>query len=922
MDKLFQFLIKSKLNNPDLFFKIFELYPLLRYKSPKYKARALAFFNKEQGNLNISPSNLTGSSDQNIIATTPEEKSNENIKNSSNQAEEIQKNKKTPHNNTFFSKLKIITIENYQIFLMLLPYISTILGITFHSFFKKQAESNFEFNDNSIATNKELKLIDNYFKTNQAVVVAGIQGIGKSAIITNYALENKYNYSIIWKINAENPITLQNDVKALTSFLNLQENYDENSSNFITNELNFMNQHVLLIFDKAECTNDIKKYIPDNQNIKVLIASRNFSWEVPVIHVSAFPKELSIRFLLEKLNKEDPESSEIKELVKLLEGWPIALNQCREYIYRNNLTVAQFLDLLKKKEILTTDGPLKATIDSIIGSFDENTKEVLKIIALCNSKKILEKMIEKMIDNEKVIDSKATLVNYSIIKSNNEYWNINRVVYQFISQEIDLETEKKIINYYLNYFTFNQNTIYSSKEEKKKIIDLIPHVETLVKRLNFNELNDFIILDNLISAYFNISINYNEGENSLNYLISKLRSNPIKKIDQNWVKIYKHIGDYFFLLGKYENALSQYKLIQQIIKNKNFYNDIELAKLYIKIGDCYNYLSNSNQSMSFYKKCENILINLIPLEYLNENSRFSYNNLSKNSKVLQKSSGILINNEFLITSHPDIYNSIILLGNCYKNQHNWNKALNLYEKIIELEIIAFPLNKSTIADLYNNIGECSLKLGLIRESIINYEKCKEIREEILPVNHIDLAMINNNIGDYFFSIKSFKEALIHYEKSKESIEKICPENHPQLSNIYNNLGLAHFQLGNSDNSLFYYEKCKNIREKIMSPNHYDIFSIYKNIACYYMGIGKIDDSLEYLLKCEKYLLDNGLNNAFIFNDIGNCYLTNGKIIEAKGYYDKAITVLKNNKSNKELELATIYNNKEYCEKILQKSKII
>ena len=74
-------------------------------------------------------------------------------------------------------------------------------------------------------------------------------------------------------------------------------------------------------------------------------------------------------------------------------------------------------------------------------------------------------------------------------------------------------------------------------------------------------------------------------------------------------------------------------------------------------------------------------------------------------------------------------------------------------------------------------------MGEYSKALEFYQKSLEINQNILPLNHLEFSIIYNNIGLSHAHIGDHWKALEFYEKSLEIQRKILPENHPNLATI-------------------------------------------------------------------------------------------------------------------------------------------
>jgi tetratricopeptide (TPR) repeat protein len=123
------------------------------------------------------------------------------------------------------------------------------------------------------------------------------------------------------------------------------------------------------------------------------------------------------------------------------------------------------------------------------------------------------------------------------------------------------------------------------------------------------------------------------------------------------------------------------------------------------------------------------------------------------------------------------------------------------------------------ATYYNNLGCIKDHQGDYKKAIEYYEKALEIEEKTLPPNHSSLATSYNNIGILYDNMVEYSKAFSFYEKDLEISQKSLPSNHPLLATSYNNIGILYDNVGKYSKALLYYERAQNTFQSSLSENH-------------------------------------------------------------------------------------------------------
>jgi len=234
------------------------------------------------------------------------------------------------------------------------------------------------------------------------------------------------------------------------------------------------------------------------------------------------------------------------------------------------------------------------------------------------------------------------------------------------------------------------------------------------------------------------------------------------------------------------------------------------------------------------------------------------------------------------------------LGVINKHRGEYSKALEYFEKSLEIYKKTLPANHPDLATSYNNIGSVYKSMGEYSKALEYYEKSLEIRKKTLPANHPSLAVSYNNIGGVYDSMGEYSKALEYYEKDLEISKKTLPANHPDLATSYNNIGLVYKSMGEYSKALEYYEKSLEIWKKTLPANHPSLATSYNNIGLVYKSMGEYTKALEYYEKdleiSKKTLPANHPDLAQSYNNIGWVYRNKTDYKKALDYYERALDI--------------------------------
>jgi tetratricopeptide (TPR) repeat protein len=234
------------------------------------------------------------------------------------------------------------------------------------------------------------------------------------------------------------------------------------------------------------------------------------------------------------------------------------------------------------------------------------------------------------------------------------------------------------------------------------------------------------------------------------------------------------------------------------------------------------------------------------------------------------------------------------LGNCERNFSNYGKALEYYEKCLEIRLKTLGGLHPSVASSYNDIGEVWHHKGEFDKALDYYEKCLAIRFKTIGRVHPDVAAMFNNIGMVWADKGVYDKALYYYEKSLVIFLKTLGSKHPDVATIYNNIGILWAKKDEYDNALDYCENSLAIRLKTLGDEHPDVAFSYNNIGSIWKRKGKFDKALEFyeksLVMSLKTVGDEHPGVASSYNNIGEVWHHKGKFDKALEFYEKSLVI--------------------------------
>lgn len=268
-------------------------------------------------------------------------------------------------------------------------------------------------------------------------------------------------------------------------------------------------------------------------------------------------------------------------------------------------------------------------------------------------------------------------------------------------------------------------------------------------------------------------------------------------------------------------------------------------------------------------------------------------NLSQGLKEIQKGIENIKDDNLNIQTLKSLY---LVKGLIHTQEGNFALALSELKRAFE-----FPIDKQNlqikiqlgISEVYLNTGETHLAEQMLHEA----EK-----SAVEHSNKYYLASIWNHVGSNFINRGDLDNALKYHTKAIELFSELNKED--GIADSYYNIGNIHYSKGEMDHAAKYYLKSLHIMESFDTKENETYIRSHVNlIASIYNKLGNINaDRGEFDLASDYYvqslklneILANPRNLGIVLNYLGKIQFDQGDNKNAIIYYNRALTLFKNN----------------------------
>ncbi|WP_264337581.1 tetratricopeptide repeat protein [Wolbachia endosymbiont (group B) of Dolichovespula media] len=704
----------------------------------------------------------------------------------------------------------------------------------------------------------------------QITSISGLGGIGKTELARQYVQEySKDCYdNVIW-INAESEIALVESFTRLAkNKLRIDikdENGKEKDIKALIEEVYefFSNSKSLFIFDDAEKSNYLNKFLPIHDSLPggngpyILITSRNREWErgIEVINLNELKSEEAIEFVKKGFSIEDESQNEkIKALVEKLQHFPLAIQQAISYIEDQRVTrkfdIDDYLKEYEKKakDLLNYEGfrgidnnyakttftTWKITTDKIAsnekhGNLALRILDVISYLAPDNISR--EFFLDLTGNNEEELRSAVRLlIKYSMVNGEQEQGvlSIHKLVQEVT--KIALEEEGKSEEVMKETFELLRASFpYGSDklEDYLKKRELLPHLEAFLSRID-----------------------------------SWLKKNPQdkEKIEKDYLEnLLILMSNGYLNLG---NPKRQKELLERtlpILKNHYGEDHFEVAITLVNLSISYIALGD-------YERAKELLERALP--------------------ILENYYG---------EDHFQVAIAKTNQGITYIALDDYGRAEELLER-------ALPILENHYGENHVEVAKILVNLSNIYRYFDDYQGAKELLERALPIlekhygeEHFEIGMILESLGTDYIALGDNQEAKEVLERALSILEKYHERDHVEVSKILVNLSIAYRGLGDTQGVKKLLERALPILEKHYGENHFEIAIALANLSNAYETLGDYEEAKDLLEKAlpvlENYYGAEHFKVGIMLEDLGMYYLMLGDSEEAKEVLERALSIL-------------------------------
>jgi tetratricopeptide (TPR) repeat protein/DNA-binding XRE family transcriptional regulator len=597
----------------------------------------------------------------------------------------------------------------------------------------------------------------------QSSALHGLGGVGKTQIALEYAYRHALDYSAVFWIEAEKDEQIVASLLRIAETLQLPGQNEKDQQQVIAAVQRWLSTHGqwLLIWDNVEDLTLLNRFLPSARSGALLLTTRLQALGALARGLDLLPmeQEEGLLFLLRRANVLLPEATgeqvrqlasqeplqyaAASELVTLLGGLPLALDQASAYIEETGCSLVdytvryqqQYGRLLNRRGIGGGEHPSSVTATFVLASEQVEREhraaaDLLRVCAFLHAEAIPEELFGEggehlgpelaslAVDSAQFDEAIAVLRRYSLVQRQGQTrtLSLHRLVQAVLRSRMNEQEQVRWMERVIT--ALNALFPEAAHEVRGQCERLLPHVLEYAASLPDQVAHQEALAEVLRKAadYLRNSAQYGQAE----------------------------------LL--YQRSLYIFELVLGP-------EHLSVARLFHNFALLYRIQGKYEQAETLCEKA------------------------------------LRIREQALGPMHPDVISSLNMLANFYSEEGKYKQAEPLHQRVLRIREQILEPEHPHLAGSLNNLAMLYTELGKYEQAEPMFHRALAIREHVLGPEHPLVAEPLNNLALLYMELGKYEQAEPMFHRALAIWEQALGPKHPQVAEPLNNLALLYTELG-------------------------------------------------------------------------------------------------------------------------------
>jgi tetratricopeptide (TPR) repeat protein len=617
------------------------------------------------------------------------------------------------------------------------------------------------------------------------VAVAGMGGVGKTELATQYAKQHlqKYQGGVCWLSAQGIDVGIQILRFAELKFKLIAPDDWELADRLRYCWQNWQPGEVLLVFDDVtDYKTHVQPYLPpESPRFKVLLTTRQeFDRTLLQLRLGVLKPLAAMKLLKSLVDRERLKSEPwvARKICKFLGYLPLALELVGRYLdTMPDLSLETLLKRLEKKrlehEAVANANPLMRYEYGVAEAFalsweqlDENAQELgcwLSLYALANIPLFVER-IEDDDEREPYEKAIADLRKLHLIQWQSKgIYRLHPLIRQFFQMKLDESSKADEVKTAFAAMMLNVAKQIPQQPNREDIFNLTPHIPHLAEVATH------------LSQYLS---------------------------DKDFIWHFTGLGWFYQGQGLYQQAEPWLQQCEKVTKNRLGLEHPHVAASLNNLAILYCATGRYSEAQALYQQA------------------------------------LELRKRLLGDNHPDVAASLNNLAELYRATRRDSEAQALYQQALELRKRLLGDNHPDVAQSMNNLALLYHSTGRYSEVEPLLEQALELWKRLLGDNHPDVATSLNNLAELYRATGRYSEAQALHLQALELTKRLLGDNHPDVAQSMNNLALLYRATGRYSKAEPLYLQALELRKRSLGDNHPDVAASLNNLAELYHSTGR------------------------------------------------------------------------------------
>ncbi len=242
--------------------------------------------------------------------------------------------------------------------------------------------------------------------------------------------------------------------------------------------------------------------------------------------------------------------------------------------------------------------------------------------------------------------------------------------------------------------------------------------------------------------------------------------------------------------------------------------------------------------------------------------------------------------------HSEVATSLTGLAMIYQTHDNDRQAVAYYQRALQIREQTLGPDHPEVARTLGSLANLFLRQGKYAQAETLHQRALTIREQKLGPNHPEVATSLNNLAELALWQSKHAQAEPLLQRALSIREQALGRDHPYVATSLNNLADLCREQGNDAEAEPLYQRALTITENNLGPDHPYIATSLNNLAHLYQDQARYKEA-EALYQRALRIIEQGMGPedidvAISLNNLANLSRDQGEYADAEPLYQRAL----------------------------------